>query len=327
MSGRALRLSSPPWRFGGAASFGAVLVVAALLALVCRQFPARLPAVAPYDFSWIEFLALALPLVWYVAGVARMEAAARPSGVRRCGFGLGVGLIYTVLLTHFDYMAQHMFFLSRLQHLVLHHLGPFLIALSWPGAALHSGMPAPLRVVLEHPVLRRTIRALQQPFLAGVVFVGVIDLWLIPAVNFRAMIDPQLYAIMNWSMVVDGMFFWLFILDPRASPPARSSFAIRLLTVILVVFPQILVGSYLTFTTTDLYPFYDLCGRLYPSIDAVLDQHLGGLLVWIPASMMSAIAFMLTLNHLRLREDARPVAAMTAEERRISELSSRWTGR
>jgi putative membrane protein len=78
-----------------------------------------------------------------------------------------VTLIYAVLLTHFEYTAQHMFFLNRLQRLVMHYLGPFLIALAWPGVALLRGMPAPLRQVLgcRPPLL--TIRVVQQPFLAG----------------------------------------------------------------------------------------------------------------------------------------------------------------
>ena len=93
--------------------------------------------------------------------------------------------------------------------------------------------------------LRRAVRVIQHPVIAGVLFVGLIDLWLIPAVNFEAMIDPRLYAIMNWSMVVDGLLFWCLVLDPRSSPPARASFAVRMITTILVMFPQIILGSYL----------------------------------------------------------------------------------
>ena len=44
--------------------------------------------------------------------------------------------------------------------------------------------------------------------MAAVLFVGLIYLWLVPTVHFRAMIDPDLYAVMNWSMViVDGILF------------------------------------------------------------------------------------------------------------------------
>jgi putative membrane protein len=142
-------------------------------------------------------------------------------------------------------------------------------------------MPAALRRPLDHPALRRAVYLAQHPIIAGVLFVGVIDLWLIPSINFRAMIDHRLYALMNWSMVIDGIFFWCLILDPRGNPPARSSVPVRLLTAIAVMFPQISLGSYLTFSTRDLYAFYDLCGRLYPSLSAIADQHLGGLFVWI----------------------------------------------
>ncbi len=62
---------------------------------------------------------------------------------------LGVVLIYAVVQTHYDYLSQHMFFFHRLQHLVLHHLGPFLIALGVPGAALWAGMPDFLKPVLR----------------------------------------------------------------------------------------------------------------------------------------------------------------------------------
>ena len=50
-------------------------------------------------------------------------------------------LLYVSLHTQLDYYAEHQFFIHRLQHLVLHHLGPFLIVLSSPGTTLLAGMP------------------------------------------------------------------------------------------------------------------------------------------------------------------------------------------
>jgi putative membrane protein len=87
------------------------------------------------------------------------------------------------------------------------------------------------------------------------------------------------------------------------APPARSAYAVRRLTLILVMFPQILIGMRITFDSTALYSYYDLCGRLFPSISAPHDQHLGGLIVWIPSSMMSSITFMRIMNNIRLQED------------------------
>lgn len=289
-----------------------------------------LPVWAPWEFSWTQFLAVALSLVWYARGVALAPAGERPAIWRQVAFVLGLGLIYVVLLTHFEYMAQHMFFLNRLQHMVMHHIGPFLIAVAWPGGALLRGMPAPLRRLLESRRVGAVMHVIQHPALAGILFAGLILLWLQPAVHFRAMVDPQLYGIMNWSMVLDGLLFWCLTLDPRPLPEARTSYGIRMLITILVMFPQILAGSLITFSTTSLYPYYDLCGRLFPSIGALLDQHIGGTIVWIPSAMMSSVAFMLILNNVRLHEDR--MSADTPEpedldDRRITLSASSWTGR
>jgi putative membrane protein len=304
-----------------------IIAAGGVIAWLCRDFPAAMPVWAPWEFSWPEFLAAALGLWWYARGVRLIPTTERPAIARSLAFVAGVALIYAVLQTHFDYAAQHMFFLNRLQHLAMHHLGPFLIALGWPGASIRRGMPGSFHRMLDNKRLVRAVRILQHPVIAGVLFVGLIDLWLIPAVHFQAMIDHRLYALMNWSMVADGLLFWCLVLDPRPSPPARVSFGMRMITTVLVMFPQIMLGSYLTFTTYDLYTFYDLCGRLYPTISALNDQHIGGIIVWIPASMMSSAAFMLTLNHIRVQEDSVPLEAMTEQERRIAAMARSWTGR
>ena len=72
------------------------------------------------------------------------------------------------------------------------------------------------------------LRAVQRPVSAFLLFEGLLMLWLVPPVTFRAMLDPRLYAIMNASMVVDGLLFWFLVLDPRPAPAAPISFFTRL---------------------------------------------------------------------------------------------------
>ncbi len=253
--------------FGGAVSW------------LCAFHPTELPFWAPWDFSWVEFLATVLGLWWYGRGIIRSTPLTRLPLWRQAAFLFGVFVIYAVMQSHFDYMAQHEFFLNRVQHIFMHHLGPFLLALAWPGETLKRGMPAPFRRIIEAPILARVIGVIQQPFLAGFLFVGLVYLFLIPQVHFRAMIDPRLYAIMNWSMVIDGLLFWSLVLDPRPSPPARTSFGVRMVLPFAVMFPQIAIGAYIAFSPGGLYPYYDLCGRLFPSITAAYDQHVGGIVV------------------------------------------------
>ena len=306
-----------------------ILALGGAVSWLCAFHPTALPFWAPWDFSWVEFLAAALGTWWYVRGVARTAVAERPAPWRQAAYLTGIAAIYAVVQTHFDYMAQHEFFLNRVQHIFMHHLGPFLVAVSWPGGMLKRGMPAPLRPVTESRALAGILNVIQQPFLAGVLFVGLIYLFLIPPVHFRAMIDPKLYALMNWLMIGDGILFWTLVLDPRPKAEAGLSYGMRMALPFAVMFPQIALGSYIAFSPHDIYPYYDLCGRLFPSISAVYDQHIGGIVAWIPAGMMSAIGFMTVLNALRIYEDGLPVEQSEDEEDegRLVIQASAWTGR
>jgi putative membrane protein len=281
-----------------------ILGLGALLYWLCRFHPSWMPVWAPWDFSWPEYLAFALTILWFLRGLAATPEDSRPSIMRRISFFSGVALLYMMLQTHFDYMAQHMFFLNRIQHVVMHHIGPFLIALGFAGETIRRGMPPWLqRVAVSRPAAV-TIGVLQQPVVAVFLFVGLFYFWLIPPVHFRAMIDPRLYALMNWSMFLDGLLFWSLALDPRPRPPARVSYAARFVLAVAVMFPQIALGAVITFSQHDLFPYYDLCGRLFPSLDALADQQIGGIVIWIPPAMMSVIGALLVVNAFRIHEES-----------------------
>jgi putative membrane protein len=323
---RAYRSVNPPGAdTGERAVYAAILAIGALLWWLSQSHPARLPFWAPWDFSPPVYLATTLILFWFFRGLALMPAAARAAKWRRVAFLAGVAVIYAVLQTRFEYWSQHMFFLNRIQHVVMHHIGPFLVALGGAGGTIRRGLPLRLRRIVEAAPVTAAMRIVQQPLLAAFLFVGLFYFWLIPAVHFRAMLDVRLYALMNGSMVLDGILFWWLVLDPRPSPPARVSYGVRAALALGVMFPQIALGAVITFSQTDLYPYYDLCGRLYPSISALNDQHMGGIVIWIPPAMMSVVAVLLVINALRLHEEATMEASDDAAA--LAKLASSWTGR
>lgn len=308
---------------------GVVILAGITIAVLCG-YPAEMPFFMPWDFSWTEFLATALGLWWYFRGVARTPQAERPAVWRRVVYVIGIGIIYAVVQTRYDYLAQHEFFLNRIQHIFMHHLGPYLIALSWPGAALWRGMPAPFRRMLDNRPLRAVLGIVQQPLPAALLFVGLIYFFLIPAVQFHAMLDKRIYAIMNWSMIGDGLLFWVLVLDPRPKEQCGVSYGMRMVLPFAVMFPQIGLGAYIALGPSGLYRYYELCGRVFASISPATDQHIGGIVAWIPAGMMSAIGFVTVLNALRLYEENLPPEEEPDEEyspTRIVVYASSWTGR
>ncbi len=301
-----------------------VLILGIILWWASRYHASLMPVWGPWEFSWPWFLAAALSLWWYRRGVHRAPKDKRPAAWRSLAYVAGVLAIYAVLQTHFEYLAEHMFFLNRVQHVVMHHLGPFLIAVAWPGAALYRGMPSIVRRLVDMRAAHGVVHVLQQPVLASFLFVGLVALWLIPAVHFRAMIDPKLYQFMNWTMVVDGVLFWTVVLDPRPKPPARVSFGGRAAMALAVVPLQILIGALIAFASYDIYDFYAWCGRIYPSIDALTDQAIGGLNIWIPPAMMSGAALILVVNAFRLQQEKEETSDEVVE---AGFSAAQWTGR
>jgi putative membrane protein len=279
-------------------ALGAILGLGAALAWASAVHPAAMPVWGPWDFSWLVFGGTCLGGWFYALGLWRAPKPERPAIPRRVTYFAGVALIYVVLQTRFEYLALHMFFLNRVQHLVMHHLGPFLVAWAWPGETLERGSPSALvRVGRSRPV-QQMLNVVQQPVIAAVLFAGLILLWLTPPVHVRAMLDPVLYTVMNASMVIDGLLFWFLVLDHRDRPLARLSYASRLVLVMAVQVPQIMAGAAVAMAATDLYPSYALCGRIYTGVSAVFDQQIGGFVVYFLGAMMSVVAALILFRRL-----------------------------
>ena len=235
------------------------------------EFDSSLPYLLPWEFSPSWTLACLAGAGLYVRGLLHRRHCGLHEGFwRPFAFFLGIVAIYTVSQTHFDYLAQYMFFVHRGQHLVLHHLAPFLIALSAPLAILTAGIPHRVRnlptVTFAAQMLRPGYRLLQQPVIAPLLFVGLI-------------------------------FFWWLILDSRSPASGGLSYGVRITLLLAVVPPQMLLGAYLTFSHNVLFDVYAVCGRAWP-LAPLTDQRLGGLITWIPATMMSVLEVLIIIGRL-----------------------------
>ncbi len=252
----------------------------------------------PWEPSVLVVVCVLTAAILYLRGMRRSRVASWP---RQLAWWLGLAIIYVGLHTHLDYYAEHQFFIHRLQHMGLHHMGPFLIMLARPGPVLRRGLPLAFRARIMRPLLawppvRLALDILFQPLIASVLFVGLIYLWLIPSIHFVAMLDVVWYKVMNYSMTVDGLLFWWLVLDRRPHPPARRAPGTRILTALAVIPPQIAIGAYITFAGHDLFSVYDVCGRVLLDVSAATDQYIGGLILWVPSSMMSVVAALVAFH-------------------------------
>jgi putative membrane protein len=282
--------------------YAACLVLGAGLYLLCRLFPADLPVWLPWEFSWPEYLATTLTLGWFIRGLKILPKAQHPPLWRIVCFVTGVASFWIVLQTRIDYYAQHMFFVHRAAHFVLHHLGAFLIALGMGGPVLFAGMPDFLKPLVTSGPVQRILRVLQHPVMAPFLFVGMLYFWLIPQIHTRVMLDANLYEVMNWTMAVNGVMFWSLILDSRAKPRARLSHLMRAALILVIELPQMVLGAILSLSEHDIYPVYTICGRVL-DMTALNDQHYGGLIIWLPGTLTSFAAMIVVLVTMRLNEE------------------------
>jgi putative membrane protein len=254
----------------------------------------------PWEFSPVLVLFTVGLGVLYWLGMSATNSEDKTAKYywQASSFYIGLISIYFVSHTYLDYLSQYMFWVHRFQHLILHHLAPMLMVLGGmeiirkclPAYLINwQAIPAVIRLPFELPY-----KLIQHPVVAPVLFVGLIYLWLMPDIHFAAMLSQKLYYLMNWSMLLDGILFWWLILGPDWKGEGKG-FSVRIIMMLVVVVPQQLLGAYLTLSDSVLYDVYDVCGRAWP-ISPMADQIYGGVVTWIPASMMSVLGLVLVLR-------------------------------
>ncbi|HEX7387657.1 MAG TPA: cytochrome c oxidase assembly protein [Castellaniella sp.] len=275
----------------------------------------------PWEFSPTLVLIFLLSGWLYVRG----SKVHRVGRVRQTLFWFGWVLLYLTLHTQVDYFAERMFFIHRLQHLVLHHLGPLIIMGSYPGQVLRAGLPQRWRSWLARARHGRgAVHLLEtlatHSILIPILFVLFVLVWVEPTVQFYSMLDWRIYRFMNWGVVVSGVLYWNLIMDRRPHPPAGMAAGWRVLSPVFTMLPQMIAGAILVISEHDIYPVFDLCGRAIPGITAMEDQVLGGLIMWVPAGLIEAFGLLYALGtllrlseHHRLPLPRRPVRQVVRE--------------
>ena len=290
------------------------------------------PVWTMWDHSPLIIGGCLIVLIIYLRGF-RLRSARRErvSLWRASSYVSGVLMTYIVLQSPMDALADHIFWVHRVQHVALHHWIPMLLALAAPIPELVRGLPRSIRVHVLRPILRsRGVRGtwafIQHPVVAPILFVGLILFWLTPSIFQYATLNENVHDIMHFSMLIDGIPFWWLMLSPRQG---RVSYGKRLIILWAIMLPQILAGAYITFASRVLYPLYAIMDQGWVS-SYMRDQRLGGLVVWIPPSMMSAVAGLIVIRwwieHVRESDPSRrsieAIAAGSSRRPTVVDVSS-----
>lgn len=257
-------------------------------------------AVAGWHFTPDIVLLALLAVALYVAGLRRLRGRETlPSPWRSASFLGGVALVFFALESPLDSLSEHLFFIHQIQHFLLHSIGPMLVMLAAPQGPLLTGSPRALRHYLIGPVMangpvRVVFRAVSRPTAATLLFVGSLYLWQWPVLHDLAVRNDAVHYAMHVSMLVAGLVFFWCVFDVRPAP-LGARYGARVTMLWVAVVGNILLGAVTTLKRDVLYTAYDAFGRLW-GFAGLADEQLGGLIIWIPPSMMCLVALLVVIH-------------------------------
>lgn len=230
---------------------------------------------------------MALVAVLSVAYGARWRRVrAEPAGKRGApveravAFGTAMVLIVAALLSPVDRLAEQVFAMHMVQHVVLLDVVPILLMLS-------------LTKVLLRPATRRLQRVeeaagpLAHPALAVALYVGVMWGWHVPALYDAALEHPVVHVLEHACMMSVGTLYWWHLLSPirgRISVGPFGPVVYMLVTKLLVGF----LGIAITFAPHAIYAFYENGPRVW-GLSATDDQAMAGAIMAIEQSIVMGI--------------------------------------
>ncbi len=238
-----------------------------------------------WSASWPVLIAYVFLAAAHLVGLRRVLAAA-PSESRRelareaAMYQLGLAVVVLALVSPMGYLSDLYIWVRALQLLLVAVVGPGLIVLGAPWAALRL----PQRR-LKWLTAKPTLAAIA----ANVVWLG----WQLPAPYDAAHGSAGIALVEHVSFIVTGLLFWLQVISSRpivqpTSPIRRESIVVGTAAAFTVV------GMVLVFGSGVFYPVYaNSAHHLTTVLD---DQQLSGAVLWMGILlplMVAAVALLM----------------------------------
>jgi putative membrane protein len=248
------------------------------------------------DIMLGTFLVTAL----YIAGMWRRHNNTDSGEAwRHLSYFSGILAVFVALESPVDPIAEHVFMVHQVQHLLLRTLGPMLLVLAAPQGLLVAGMPDALRRRILAPAItgsavKSVFAFLARPVVATGLYIGTLYFWQIPRFHQLSLLSARLHYLMHATMLFAGLLFFWRVFDTRPAPMGLR-YGLRLMMLWVMVLSNIVLGAYLVFKDSVLYPVYGELGR-WMGFSALGDEVAGGMLIWVPGSMMGVLAVLIVIH-------------------------------
>jgi cytochrome c oxidase assembly factor CtaG len=238
---------------------------------------------------------------------------------RLVSYVAGLVVMGLALLSPIDTLGSQLFLMHMIQHLLLIMIAPPLLLLANPMPFMLWGLPGSWRLKVGWGIgrllhrqspIRRNFRLITSPGILWLVWVILIFGWHDPTLYNAALQNDFVHDIEHISFFTAGMVFWWHVTGagPRIhkQPPLLG----RIAFVIGAIPPNMLTGVVLAFATEPIYTFYTAVPRLW-NLSVMDDQRIGGVIMWVPGSMMYIIAALVLVAQLLDGENKKPIMPET----------------
>ncbi len=249
----------------------------------------------------------AVVVALYARGRSRRPA---PRG-RTMAFVAGMVALAIALVSPLEAMSSALASAHMVQHVLLVLVAAPLLALAAPSPTLLRGLPA--RVVRVGARAFNRLgggpwlgRPLRQPAVVWVLHVATLWFWH-AAGPYGAALDSQgLHVVEHTSFLVTGVLLWRVIIGPRR---ARGSQGVGVLVVFGLAVQSVLLSALLTFAEAPWYAGYATTTAGW-GLTPLDDQHLAGVIMWIPAGAIHVgAALALLVSWIASSEAEQPAVA------------------
>jgi putative membrane protein len=254
--------------------------------------PGGPPPLGAEGFDWLAWnvdpaVALGLAALGgaYAAACLRRRDSARGPRLearRAAAFAGALGVLFVSLTGPLhDLSDYYLFSAHMLQHLLLAFAMPPLLLYGVPGWMV--------RPLLPRGRLAAWARRLTRPSGAFFVFNAVLVAWHLPPLYNLAMEVHPVHVVQHLMLMAVSVVLWWPLMSPVAELP-RAPYPIQLLYLFVVGMPMIGVSIFITMADSVLYPYYAAAPRVWEWLTPRDDQHLGGLIMWIPGGLVFLVA-------------------------------------
>ena len=233
---------------------------------------------------------------------------------RLVAYWVGLISVGLALLSPIDALGQQLFFMHMVQHLLLIMIAPPLLLIANPMPFILWGLPTGWRRGVGRVIsqalhresgFRRGLRAVTQPGIIWLVWVISLIGWHDPNLYNAALRYEWVHNVEHLTFFIASLLLWWHLTG--AGPRVHKQFGLlgRIGLVLSVVPPNMLTGVVLAFAEEGYYSYYEAVPRLW-GFDVLMDQQLGGVIMWVPGSMMYILAALILIGRFLSQEDRKP---------------------